>query len=281
MDNGLPQNSVKDIVKDKYGFIWLSTDSGIVGYDGLSFTTYNKLAVTNLHFGNFYGDIHNDDIVIYNNYEENKIRIKNRSVQVIAKKKTDRTYIKEKNNFLKRITKNIIETEYYSNTKYYIKTASGEYTFYNNEIIYIDRKNKQTKIPISISGLYNVFLNKETLFITDPTNRKTYRVSKGNLTMFKESTLFNDPETKIYWQQLTDQTFIVNNNKIYLVQNYKNELRLKLLITYEDFGDQLFNTIFYDEDFNKLYLGSFTKGLNILQLTQFYTAKKKFLLLMM
>lgn len=25
-DNGLPQNSIKDIIKDKYGFIWLATE---------------------------------------------------------------------------------------------------------------------------------------------------------------------------------------------------------------------------------------------------------------
>ncbi|MGK6344363.1 two-component regulator propeller domain-containing protein [Chryseobacterium sp. DT-3] len=275
MDNGLPQNSVKDIVKDKYGFIWLSTDSGIVRYDGLSFTTYNKLPVTDLHFGNFYGDISTDNIIIYNNYEENKILIKNRVVNVIKKSKSDRTYRKENNNFLKRITKNEIGIEYYSNTKYYIKTASGKYTFYNNEIVYTDGENKNKKIPILISGLFNVFLNKETLFITDPKNRKTYRIYKGNLTTFKKATLFNDPDSKIYWQQLTNQTFLINNNNIYLVQNYKNELQLKLLAAYENFGDQLFNIIFYDREFNTLYLGSVTKGLNILQLNQFYTAKKK------
>ncbi|WP_449397789.1 two-component regulator propeller domain-containing protein [Chryseobacterium wanjuense] len=37
MDEGLPQNSIKDITKDKYGFIWLSTDGGILRYDGASF----------------------------------------------------------------------------------------------------------------------------------------------------------------------------------------------------------------------------------------------------
>jgi ligand-binding sensor domain-containing protein len=37
MDNGLPQNSIKDIIKDKYGFIWLSTEDGILRYDGTKF----------------------------------------------------------------------------------------------------------------------------------------------------------------------------------------------------------------------------------------------------
>jgi len=275
MDNGLPQNSVKDIVKDKYGFIWLSTEGGIVKYDGLSFTTYNKLAVSDLHFGSFYGSIANDSIIIYNNYEENKILLKNRVVNVIAKSKSDRTYSKEKNSFLKKIAKNEIGTKNYSNTKYYIRTASGDYTFHNNEVVFTSKNGGQKKIPLVLSGIFNVFLNKEALFITYPENRKTYRVYKGDLTTFKEAPLLNDPESKIYWQQITNQTFVINNDNVYLLQNSKNNLTLKFLVKYKNFGHQFFSTIFYDQDFNKLYLGSVTKGLNILQLTHFYTAKKK------
>ena len=37
----LPQNTIKSIVKDKYGFIWLSTENGIVRFDGKNFLTYD------------------------------------------------------------------------------------------------------------------------------------------------------------------------------------------------------------------------------------------------
>ncbi|RXM59651.1 two-component regulator propeller domain-containing protein, partial [Chryseobacterium sp. CH1] len=40
IDNGLPQSSAKAIVKDKYGFIWISTENGLVRYDGSSFITF-------------------------------------------------------------------------------------------------------------------------------------------------------------------------------------------------------------------------------------------------
>lgn len=274
-DNGLPQNSIKDIVKDKYGFIWLSTDAGLVQYDGLSFTVFNKLPITNLHFRNFYGDVRNDSIIVYNNYEENKVLIRNKKIEVIPKDNSDGIFIKEKDDFLKRITKNEIESKYYSKTKYLIKTSSGEYTFYNDEIGYTDKKEKQKKVPIHISEVYNVFFDGEILFMTDPEKRKTYRIYKGEVTSIDKPSLLNAPESKIYWQQLTNQTFIVNNDRIYLVQKYNNELHFKFLVQYENFGNQLFTSLFYDEDFNRLYLGSTIKGLNIVQLTQFYTARKK------
>ena len=46
-DNGLPQNSVKDIVKDASGFLWLSTENGIVRYDGINFQIYNSFQIFN------------------------------------------------------------------------------------------------------------------------------------------------------------------------------------------------------------------------------------------
>lgn len=39
-DNGLPQNSVKDIAFDEWGYCWLATEMGMVRYDGQRFITY-------------------------------------------------------------------------------------------------------------------------------------------------------------------------------------------------------------------------------------------------
>ncbi len=57
MDNGLPQNSIKDIVKDKHGFIWLSMEGRVLRYDGSNFVQYKDFKLNNLSFGDFYGNI--------------------------------------------------------------------------------------------------------------------------------------------------------------------------------------------------------------------------------
>ena len=41
-ENGLPQNSVKNIAKDSNGFIWFTTESGLVRFDGLNFYVFDK-----------------------------------------------------------------------------------------------------------------------------------------------------------------------------------------------------------------------------------------------
>src|SRR5580658_5526466 len=38
--NGLPQNSVNDLLFDKNGFLWIATQVGLVRYDGSSFQLY-------------------------------------------------------------------------------------------------------------------------------------------------------------------------------------------------------------------------------------------------
>ncbi len=41
-DNGLPQNSVRDIVQTRDGYLWLATLDGLVRFDGVRFTVFNK-----------------------------------------------------------------------------------------------------------------------------------------------------------------------------------------------------------------------------------------------
>ena len=47
-DNGLPQNSVKDIKFDKAGYCWLSTEMGLVRFDGKNFKTYGANEINGL-----------------------------------------------------------------------------------------------------------------------------------------------------------------------------------------------------------------------------------------
>ena len=41
-DNGLPQNSVPAILQTRDGYLWLATLGGLVRYDGVRFTVFDK-----------------------------------------------------------------------------------------------------------------------------------------------------------------------------------------------------------------------------------------------
>ena len=39
---GLPSNTVYDLIQDKNGFIWLATNEGVTRYDGLNFKEFKS-----------------------------------------------------------------------------------------------------------------------------------------------------------------------------------------------------------------------------------------------
>ncbi|WP_160139553.1 sensor histidine kinase [Chryseobacterium sp. c4a] len=278
IDNGLPQSSAKAIVKDKYGFIWISTENGLVRYDGSSFITFNNFKINNLHFGEFIGDQRMDSITVLNDFQENKILIKNRFPQLTKLHSSDKITYTTGKEFVHRVANNILACNFYNDIQYYVKLKNATYSFNEkNVIIYKDEKGNKTKIfiPFSNRDLNNMFVFNEVLFINDMKNRKTYAISNGKLSVHQEPSLFNDPETRIYWQQITNQTFVINNNDIYIVVGNENKPELKFLVKYNEIGSHSYCSMFYGWKFNKLYLGTLNNGLNVLKLSDFYVARKK------
>lgn len=48
LEEGLPQSTVSDIIQTKDGYIWLATYGGLVRFDGVSFTTFNRSNTTGM-----------------------------------------------------------------------------------------------------------------------------------------------------------------------------------------------------------------------------------------
>ncbi|HEX8018569.1 ligand-binding sensor domain-containing protein, partial [Mucilaginibacter sp.] len=42
VSDGLSSNTVFDIIKDKYGFIWIATEDGLNRFDGINFKVYRN-----------------------------------------------------------------------------------------------------------------------------------------------------------------------------------------------------------------------------------------------
>ncbi|MFZ4928160.1 sensor histidine kinase [Chryseobacterium sp. Mn2064] len=277
IDNGLPQSSAKAIVKDKYGFIWISTENGLVRYDGSSFITFNNFKINNLHFGEFTGEPMMDNITVLDNFQMSKIIIKNRFPSLAQSQKNFENSSSERKTPF-RIVNNNISSSFYDDTQYYIKFKNSQYVFKEkNTVLYQDEKGQEVKItiPFSNKALNHVFAFGETLFISDLKSRKTYVLDKGKPNLQEKVSLFNDPESKVYWQQITNQTFIINHNNIYFVDYKRGQLTLTFLTQYDEIGSHSYCSMFYDKDFNRLYLGTLNNGLNILNLSSFYVAKKE------
>ncbi|MBV8325163.1 HAMP domain-containing sensor histidine kinase [Chryseobacterium sp.] len=279
MDNGFPQSSAKSIIKDKYGFIWISTESAILRYDGTSLQTFSDFKLNNLHFGEFMGNPLMDSITVHNDYDENRIMIKGRTLQQVPLNKQDRGMQTENGELIHRITKNTFTTSiFYRDLPYFIQLKDTKYKFKEKEsVLYTDEQGRDIKIrlPFVNNDLHNIFMDKEVLFINDPKKRTTYAIDKGKLSKISGKSLLNDPESKIYWQQVTNQTFIIHHRDIYVVEMKGETPVLRFLVHYDQVSKYPFAALFYDKSFNRLYLGTLNNGLNILQLSAFYVARKE------
>ncbi|SDR03638.1 Signal transduction histidine kinase [Chryseobacterium soldanellicola] len=276
MDEGLPQNSIKDIIKDQYGFIWLSTDGGIVRYDGKSFLLHNEFKISSLSFKDFLRD-KNGGITCFNNGEKDCVLISNRTATILPQEKIERTYALTKEAQYKRFYKNSLIDRFYPEVNYYyIKTDAGIYYFDNHTIEYKPNKglSKIIKKNFLHTDLKGAFEHDNVVYIADPNNRTTMILKNGNVSYDNQPSLYNDPETRIYWHQGTKQVFLIKNGDIYISKIVNNKPRLTFLMGYKNIEKNFIYCMYFDEEANKLYFGNVVKGLNIVNLSNFYVSQK-------
>src|SRR5215510_8177286 len=85
-ENGLPQNSVRAILQTQDGYIWLATEEGLVRFDGLSFTVFDKHNVPRMRSNNIqviYEDKHG---VLWVGTDDGLVRLRNGSFTVYSNK---------------------------------------------------------------------------------------------------------------------------------------------------------------------------------------------------
>lgn len=271
-DSGLSQNSIKDLVKDASGFLWIATENGILRYDGQNFITYNTFKINNQMFKSFYTHGSADSIYISNAYEEDAVYIYNRSADV-ANVNAEKWY--------SEIYKNVQYFYYYNNDltsavdermNYFVRTGFGKYFLKNNELEYKDfSSHDECKIPINVTlkNLGRAFVIDNNLFFLD---HKAY-LNKKVVTRFFSDAVFDKKNTRIYWSQANKQVFLIDGDDIYRVLFAKGHLTAKKIMTYQDFWKHNFNVLLYDSYYDKLFLGSSTKGLCVVSFPQMKTVK--------
>ncbi|ANF49109.1 hypothetical protein A0O34_00415 [Chryseobacterium glaciei] len=280
MDNGLPQNSIKDIVKDKYGFIWLATDGGIMRYDGKNFLL-DSTKISSLSFFDF-ETFGKDDFFSINDLKREGVVISERKIKVFTSKNNSFVYNNRIVNgkVYRKFNKNSFTQKFYPDTDYYyIKIGSETYFFGKHSIEYKNNGSSKTELTIlqnfNYNKLANAFVDHNTIYIGDHSKRRTMIIQNGKVSYDNNPSIYNDPKTKIYWHQATGQVFIINEDNIYLNKIENGKMKPAFLLKYKGIQNEFVGCMFYDESAHKIYLGSAIKGLNIITLSNFYISQKK------
>ncbi|MGR3857226.1 ligand-binding sensor domain-containing protein [Chryseobacterium indologenes] len=272
-DKGLPQNSVKDITRDKYGFIWISTENGLVRYDGNNFVTYNHLNFKNNRFTSFFGNAKKDTIYITTAFDENIALISKRNVSILSHQLgcLQRVLRESRSNLI--FTKNTIDDKfeyedffiYFGKNNYYHLLHDGTIQYRNNKITTL---NNLCKNYIS-----DTFCFDKTIFIICRSFKKIIKVSANRITYLDAPEVFFKNDTKVYWSQINNQSFIIQNHTLYRIHYECNSFSLKKLTDY-DLNKNSLSSIYHDEVNNKLYLGTLSDGLNVIKFNNFHVSNK-------
>lgn len=272
--------NIADIVQDKYGFIWMSTERGIIRYDGTHSLLQKNSGLRNSAFGNFYGNVEQDNIEVSNSFEKSTLRISKRQTKTITVKSEDYKIQRINGRRALHFIKNNMPASYYSDvTDYFIKIKNETYLFSNKTIYYKATKNaafKNLNIKSGNSDLSRVFMLDDTLFYTDVTQNKLICLKQGEIVSSVQfPSLLLDPKLEVYWHQTTGQSFAILDNKLYLLHYENNALTLEFLLRHIEIHKKSFGSIFYDHKAKKVFLGGAVNGLSILKLPEFSVSKKE------
>ena len=264
----LPQNSIKSIISDKYGFIWMTTENGLLRYDGKKFkifNTYNSNIKSN-RLTYISGNIQNDSLKTKTSVNSENILITQRKI-IISKGNnnfnTTNSYedFIYYNNYLNAPNLNFIDSKIIcQNENYYI--------IEKEKITLFDKRNKIIKAfnhTYQESTIY--FLYENELVLLDYKNNNC-SIFKDGFTSSYEIVI--PQNSKIIYNHLAQQLFICTENEISLFKKIKNKVSLSSLFSKEKMNLTI-KSLYFNPKNNKLFIGTIDKGLNIITPNRFRT----------
>lgn len=254
--NHLPQNSVKSIVQDKYGFIWLSTEGGLVRYDGENFRVFNSANMPGLTSERMYyfgGSVASDSITVRNELGE----------LVVVSRRAAKKIPADKDNRLPGIDSHLetIHSLYFTeNRKFRFRSAGTVFTFNNGQIT-VDAPGRHYTFRHDYQPGSRFFTIQGHLYRLYPDGSilRFYgkRAVEGRLPVALK------PEFSLYINTTMDQAFLVSGREVYLLGERDGKVTAQLLYNNFDARANIM-ALYYDGKNDLLYMGSSNKGLLII-----------------
>ena len=306
-ENGLPQNSVKNIAADSEGFIWLATEDGLVRFDGHRFYVFNQgnIAIKSNRVAKIQPSLRNEVIrrgsllsrdrrkVYYADFESHEV------VKIQAGKLTfhNGNYVETEKKVLD-IRKGDPRNIYFvydlpdnrsmqtMRERFLINCGSQNASFYlcdSSHVSYYVNWKKKYEIAYSVPKMWNYFSIGERLYYFHDEKYFT-KIHNKRITNFPlQGDILKDPDSKArntgikrFWNNNSNQGFLYLNKNLYVLAEQQNgELITELLVAGFDLNANGIETIYLDRISGKTYLGSRTNGLFIISRHQFQSMTVK------
>lgn len=238
----------------------MTTENGLVRYDGNEFYTYNRSnsKIKNNRFLYFEGLLNSDSISTYTELFHQKVIINKRTINVLNNKNLP------KKNYTFSDNKQGFDTKIAENKSFEIDLKKNiTYQFNPNSIVI--KNNKKRIISHKLSKNNHYFFLENELYCYYPDG--TYQCFNTNTI---EHLLF-PKNFKIFYNPVNQQTFLYTKNSIYLIKKAKTRIYLSKIIENSKNFDFDIYSLYFDIKSNKLFVGSSTRGLGVFSINNFNT----------
>ena len=267
VSDGLPSNTVYDIMQDDKGFIWFATNEGVSRFDGRYFKEFksqNKSGKSGsflkkdnfgriwyVNFDGYLNYIQNDSVYKIN--QGNPIGFINYSIY-----KNQLTYATQNGyEILDLKTLKIIKKQNLTDFSIcFIETVDGKTNFFDSSLKTITLNNstlssspKYLNTPLAAP----IFTTSNTIYCTDKsnTNKKIYKIENGKAMSLFE---FNSTQTIQNLYFLQNKFWICTNKGLFVLD--KNGKKLNNKPYFENFSI----TSFFIDNENKYWIGTLNDG---------------------
>lgn len=287
-ENGLPQNSVKAIAQDRNGFIWLTTEAGLVRFDGRRFVTFEK-SVIPISNNRFRGFIPLPGAATDNSPEFYALSEKNEYIGILANGQVsmDSSFYKHYKKF-----KPIAQSPLRYNSAlpglpalhalspdsepYFATSGKDSSYIWQNPTITCYKAGKRVFVS---NGPFTQFLliGPAPYAVDLEGNLKAIGPRVREVTIEGEildNNLFSKNNYRLFWNNVSRQAFLYVGNALYLTKSTApGRLYTQLILRDFDLEKFKIHSFYFDEAAGSLFLGSTTNGLFQFQKQDFYANK--------
>jgi signal transduction histidine kinase len=272
-ENGLPQNSVKSLLYTPQGFLWFTTEMGLVCFDGISFKVFDKsnTPINNNRF-TFIGYNFGADKYIAMSSFFDQVVIPDRPTKFPFRLEISSTPAEEGFHLQGLNVHNNPK-----NTPFVLRVAKDEIFMIGNGTVsyYKGNRKRWSCFPGNKQGVNNplnyffignqlFYLSREIFFAVTPKGLVAATVTGDFVKDRKQATGNNT--TFLFWTEKHATPIVYRNNTWYAL-TFVNDRMLHTKIVGADVpaDRESIGSAWYDSSSEKLFLGSGTEGLFILQ----------------
>jgi signal transduction histidine kinase len=281
-ENGLPQNSVKSIVPDDNGFIWLATEGGLVRYDGKAFYTFSKKNsdIPSIRMMSILPSIHEHELmVVTNDLEILSIKKGNVTYPVSAvpwgyQTVLDLYYNDRLETHIKLGEPTYNAAPFRLSRLILVKDPQSFYICTDTVVEYLER-NRRISIPFLVKPSSVFFILDGILYCHQP-GGDFVRFDKGHPVHFKVNDLPTNGNEKplIYWQSISRTTYYYINKTLYrLIRMADNTIEAEKIMEGFALDAHSIKCIYADSETGHVFLGSDIEGLYFFKKKEFDVLK--------